>query len=168
MIHWTELDIEFDAAGNPIRGEICFSHVDDKDGTVRHFAIDRINRELERMAALPQIIEFPIDPVFAAFAMQHRGVEMHRWNRITPMDVAAYPILLAKMPGVGRDTPDSHLIIDGIHRYTRAASWGWQTMRGYELPEEFWSRFLIELPEDFYDKERLTNQHVNPIDSHIP
>lgn len=169
MIPWQELRLEFDDRGIPISGEIVFSHVDNKTGQVRHFAVERINRDIAKMGTPPPIIQCPIDPTFVMFAMQHRGVEAHRWNRITPQDVCNYPILLAYMPGVGIDTPDQHLIIDGIHRYTRAAHWGWTHLPAYELPEEFWEPYLIDIPQELndFERERLNNQHVNPIDSRI-
>jgi hypothetical protein len=169
MIRWWELDLEFDEQGVPVRGEVVFSHVDNKTGVVRHFAVERINNAIAKMAAPPPIIQCPIDLAFTMFAMQHRGIEAHRWNRITAHDVCNYPILLAHMPGVGIDTPDEHLIIDGIHRYTRAAYWGWTHLPAYELPPELWEPYLIDIPQELndFERERLNNQHINPIDSRI-
>ena len=170
MIPWTDLHIEFDDEGNVSSTEICFSHVDDIDGTVRHFAIDRIVKAITLGQMTPRILEFPIDPMFAVYAMQHRGIEQHRFQRITPQDVAHYPVVLAHMPGVGKDTQGNHLIIDGSHRYCRAFQLGWKTLRGYELSPAMWEPFLIDIPEELctLDRERLQNQHINPIDSHIP
>jgi hypothetical protein len=170
MIDWTEMRVEYDAQGNPISGEVVFSHVDDKTGEVRHFAVERLNKHIERMAVPPKRLEVKIDYQFAAFAITRRGIEPHRFERITPADIAQYPILLAHMPGVGRDTPDNHLIIDGSHRYVKAATLGWKTIPAYELPEELWKEFLIRIPEELVavDRDRLSNQHINPIDSRIP
>ncbi len=162
--------MEFDADGNVTNTEICFSHVDPVEGTVRHFAVDRIGKAIALGQMKPEILEFPIDPMFAVYAMQHRGIEQHRFQRITPQEIAHYPLVLAHIPGVGKDTKGSHLIIDGSHRYCRAFQMGWKTLRGYELTTEMWEPYLINIPEELctLDKERLLNQHINPIDSHIP
>lgn len=169
MIPWQDLRLDFDDKGSLVSSEIVFSHVDNKTGKVRHFAVERIERDIRKLGTPPPIIQCPIDKHFATYAMQHRGIEAHRWNRITPQDVCNFPILLAHFPGVGIDTAGEHLIIDGIHRYTRAAHWGWTHVPAYELRPEFWGPYLIDIPEQLNDweRERLNNQHVNPIDSRI-
>lgn len=169
MIDWTELRVDFEN-GVMVGGEIVFSHVDDVTGEVRHFAVERIAKDIEKMAVPPPIIEVPIDQTFAQFCIRARGVEPHRWNRITPQDVCHYPILMAVMPGVGRDTKDSHLIIDGIHRYTRAAAWGWPSVRGYELQPEFWQQYLVRVPDEVNRQQAVeleAQKYGHKIDSRI-
>lgn len=171
MIHWTELRVDQDpVTGEFVGGEIVFSHVDDKTGVVRHFAIERIVADIPKMETPPPVIVFPTDLNFARFMLAQRGIEPHRYDRITPQDVIAYPIIMAKMPGVGRDTPDDHLIIDGNHRYCKAVlQWGWKEMQAYELSEDIWSKYLVSVPDWLNEKSRedLANQHVKPINSRI-
>lgn len=169
MIEMWDLDMTFAADGTPISGEIVFSHVDDRTNVVRHFAIERIVKHVERMAVRPPIITFPIDPVFAMYAVTGRGIEQHRLKRITAQDLIQYPIMLAHMPGVARDVQGEHLIIDGNHRYVAAAMMGWKELHGYELPPALWEEFLVNIPEELNDfqRERLLDQAKNPIDSHI-
>lgn len=173
MIDWTQLKAKFDDDGNVISGEVVFSHVDDGDGVLRHYAIDRIVNYIEHAPVRPEIIEFQIDAVWAAFALTHRGVERHRLERITPADLAHYPIIMAHHPdGKGRpDHQGQHMVIDGHHRYCKAAMLGWRTLRAYVLPPELWEQYLIYIPEEVLSaqskKDALLNQHNVPIDSHI-
>ena len=171
MIDWRTLNVVY-KDGEPVSGEIVFSHVDDKTGEVRHFAVERLCKYLETCAAPPPIITFPIDQQFAKYAYTLRRVEMHRLKRIMadPAQIAAYPIMLAHMPGVARDTQGEHLVIDGIHRYVAAAVLGWSELRGYEMPPELWEQYLIDIPEILdRTREKLAGQAMGvPIDSHIP
>lgn len=172
MIHWSELEVEFDPVTHePISGEIVFSHVDDKTNEVRHFAVERIERRLKTMDVLPPVIEIPIDPIFAVFAIRARGVEQHRLERVTPQDICNYPIMLARIPEVGRDSAEiDGLIIDGIHRYVKAAMMGWKSIRAYLMEREFWEEYLIDIPEIEEDTRRKMEGQAKgvPIDSRIP
>jgi len=169
MIHFTDLRVQFADDDTPISGEIVFSHHDPLDDTVRHFAIERICTQIERGGLKPPIVEVPIDPNFAAGAMVFRGVEQHRFERITPVDMAHYPLVVAHMPGTARDFPGELLLIDGSHRYCKAWMLGWKTLRAYVLEPEEWEKFLVWVPDAYNDiqRERLSNQHINPMNSRI-
>lgn len=170
MIDWTELSVKFADDGTPISGEIVFSHVDAHEGVLRHFAIERIVRDITNGKITPQEILVPIDPKFAMYAKVHRGVEDHRLFRVTPADICNYPIVFAHFPGLGVDA-EEHLLIDGHHRYVRAWGFGWSHIRGYSLPKDVWEEYLVYVPEEVLSskskKEALLNQHNVPIDSRI-
>lgn len=169
MIDWRDLRIKFDpTTGRPISSEIVFSHVDDKTNEVRHFAVERIEKWLRTRSDIP-IIRVPIDYVFAQFAFTYRGIEQHRFERITKRQIKTNPIVLAHMPGVGRDTTGEHLMIDGTHRYCKAAMLGMEHIHAYELQPEHWEPFLVHVPElDNLTREQMIGQANGiPIDSRI-
>lgn len=168
VIDWRDLRIEFDENGVPKTGEIVFSHVDDKTDEVRHFAVERIEKWLRTRTDIP-IIRTRIDPIFAMFAVKYRGVEQHRFARITKRQIKTNPIVLAHMPGIGRDTTGEHLMIDGTHRYCKAAMLGMEHIHAYELQPEHWEPFLIDIPEmDSFTREQMIGQANGvPIDSRI-
>lgn len=171
MIHWSELEMVFGPNGEPISGEIVFSHVDDITNDVRHFAVDRLAKYLTTCAVPPPIIEIPIDPVFAIAALRVRGVEQHRLIRVSALDICNYPIMLARIPGVGRDSEKIEgLIIDGIHRYCKAAFYGWTSIRAYLLEPDLWEQYLVDIPEIADDTRRKMEGQARgvPIDSRIP
>jgi hypothetical protein len=150
MIHWSELRVVYDAQGRPISGEVCFSHVDDVTGDVRHFAVERIERDIRNGTLNLPIVETPINDTFARFSFTQRGVEKHRIIRLltTPTEISHYPVVFAHFPGVGRDVPDSeYLMIDGAHRYCASAVLGWKSIRGYVMEPEQWEPYLIDIPE---------------------
>lgn len=169
MIHWSELRVDWGADGKPVGGEITFSHEDDVTGKVRHFAVERMVKWVNEHPMERYII--PIDPIFAKFAFTCRGVEMHRLTRITPADVAAYPIIMVRSEEFGRDDRGTAtLMVDGTHRYCAAAAWGWKEIPAYIFEEGEWERFLIDVPDfiNEHTSERLTAQkHGTPIDSRI-
>ena len=178
MIPWQDLSIEFDKDGVPVSGEIVFSHVDDVDGTVRHFAIERILNWIKAAPPhkLPPIIECPVDPTFAMAAMTVRGIEPHRLARVTLQDILHYPIIVAHAPGFGRDMRSSasapggeHLIIDGSHRYCKAWLMGLKSLPAYEVEPDFWMEYLVDIPEmDDFTREQMADQAMGKtIDSRI-
>lgn len=169
MLDFRDLKVIWDEQGNPVSGEIVFSHVDSSEGVMRHFLVERIERDLRNGVLVPEIVEVPIDPKFAAYAHVHRGVEAHRLARISVLDLAHYPVVYVHFPVIGRDIED-HLLIDGHHRYVRAWMLGWKTLRAYVLPQAVWEdRYLVHVPEELLlnKKEELLNQHKKPIDSRI-
>lgn len=170
MLDWRDLRVEYGPDGvTPVSGEIVFSHVDSGEGVMRHFLVERIERDLRNGTLTPEIIEFELDPNFALYANVHRGVEPHRLARITPADLCHYPVVMAYFPEIGKDIPE-HLLIDGHHRYVKAWSLGWKTLRAYVLPREVWEeRYLVHIPEWMIEgkKDELLNQHNVPIDSRI-
>jgi hypothetical protein len=168
MIPLNDLKMEFDEHGHAISGEVVFTHVDDKTGEVRHFAVERIAAWLSMQTRIP-IIKVKLDPVFAHWAMTRRGIEMHRFTRISKRIVKANPIVFAHMPGIARDADGEHLIIDGNHRYCRAVYFGETHIRGYVLEPEHWEPFLVDVPAIFdeFQRDRIERQDVDPIDSRI-
>lgn len=147
MIEWTDLDMKFGPNMEPVGGEVLFDHVDD-DGTVRHFAVDRIVNWINQNTTGRVII--PINPAFAAWMYQGRGLEQHRLDRITGHDIVNYPVVMAHMPGLARDHPQ-YLLIDGSHRYYRAYQMGWRELPATLLPQEVWTQFLVRFPKEIDD-----------------
>lgn len=156
MIHWSELRVEFGPNKEPISGEVVFSHVD-KTSEVRHFAVERIQKDIEHGLLVLPIIETQIDLLFASFSITHRGVEPHRLRRLmaTPTEISHYPVVFAHIPGVGRDVREGeYLMIDGAHRYCASSLLGWPTIRGYVMSPAQWGPYLIYIPE-IADKTRM-------------
>jgi len=170
MIEWTDLDLTVDGDGNLHSTETAFSHVDNETGEVRHFAVTRIEKWLRTATQVP-IIRVPIDMPFARYCMVHRGVEKHRYDRITKRQIMANPVIVARIPGVGKDAElEEHLIIDGAHRYCKAAHhFRMNSVLGYELQPYQWEPFLIRVPDAIDERtaRELRHQDVNPIDSRI-
>lgn len=169
MIDWRDLRVQYEN-GVPVSGEIVFSHVDDRTGEVRHFATERIQRDINAGLLRPKEILADINPVFALAAVTIRGVERHRLDRVTAQDICNYPIMMAHIPGVGRDDPArEHLMIDGTHRYVKASFLGWKSIRAYELEPEMWEPYLVNVPEiDDFTREQMAAQARGvPIDSRI-
>lgn len=171
MIHWSQLNVVYEN-GIPVSGEVVFSHVDDKTGEVRHFAVERIQRDINNGKLTLPIIETPIDETFARFSFTQRGVEKHRIMRLltTPTEISHYPVVFIHFPGVGRDIPESeYLMIDGAHRYCASAVLGWKTIRGYVMEPEQWEPYLIDIPDIAETtRAKMAAQAMGvPIDSHL-
>lgn len=96
-----------------------------EDGKQITWNISAIWRVYDRLCTKDEveIVEVPVDPEFAEWAFTNRGAEQHRIDRLND-DVLSVPILFKHDP---RD--DTHLMIDGTHRYIYSARTGKEWIR---------------------------------------
>lgn len=119
--------------------EVIFTWVDPDDDTYQlNFLVNRIieaSKDLE-------ILLTPVNDEGAEMIRTHRGLEPHRLARITGIPPSWPPVIYLLMPD------DTHLLIDGNHRYFRA----WQMRSEWILtkvvPESIWKYYLVNLPVD--------------------
>lgn len=123
MIHIKELS----------EGEKTYTHQDDKTGEYRIFAVDRMALWIEAHSLEVLKVKFLPDAAFAKFVLENRGIEPHRLLRC---DIS-FPITLLLM------SDDTHLIVDGNHRYVKAAMVGAE-LKANMLIKEQWEQFLVE------------------------
>jgi hypothetical protein len=114
--------------------EVIFTHIAD-DGTQTMFAVERMVKWCADTRQ--RIYETPVDVDFAKFCLERRGIEQHRLNRLTALDLIV-PVLYCEWPD------GSHLLVDGHHRYVLAARLGRKTIRGHVLKERQWRPFVVE------------------------
>lgn len=123
------------------RKEIVFAHMD-TDGTQRMFAVERILKLLNEIedSRIRQVL-VPIELNFAKWMLRNRGIEAHRL--LSLMDVTPLePIIFC----AEEDAENTHLLIDGSHRYVGAAINESTHIRAYILPRIIWEQYLIEAP----------------------
>ena len=115
-----------------------FTHVSDK-GVVRVWHIER----MIEMARSKEVWDTPVDAEFAQIVRDRRGVEAHRLARISPADLT-FPVIYVEMEAeFDHDPPISHLLVDGNHRYVKAAEWGRETIPGVIFSKAEADRCLI-------------------------
>lgn len=122
-----------------------FSWNETDNGPTLHFAATLLRRE--GIADLPTVV-VPIDREFAMFCVQRRGVEAHRverWGKWFLRNGAAKapPLLFCHM-----EADQSHLLVDGTHRYVAAALCVLPELPAVVVPEAVWRRYLVDLPQE--------------------
>lgn len=115
-----------------------FTHIDDNDGTVRHFNPSAMYRAVPDLL-LPgriQLITASIDPEFVAFILARRGVEDGKLARMKE------PYLSLPLIGAMMDD-DTVLTVDGHHRMVVLSRLQRPTYNVYLFPRTEWEKFLI-------------------------
>jgi hypothetical protein len=116
-----------------------------QDGVQTHFASGMMETD-ERILAIEPVL-IPVTMEDAQMMIRERGVETHRLARLLPTPVMQYPpILVAFLP-----QDQSHLIVDGAHRYCAAAQKKAEHILGRIIPRRIWKHFVIE---DFPDVDQ--------------
>ncbi len=108
-----------------------------------HFASTRIRDEVGPRL---QVGLVPVDKQFADWCSRERGVEPHRLGRwmtvLKPTNILHFePFLFVHLKNT-----DSHLLIDGTHRYVACALLGIPEFPAIIVPEPEWKEYLIEMP----------------------
>lgn len=123
------------------KDEQLFTH-QDTDGTIRHFAVERLFNYMKGMGH--EVFSVVLDPAYVSTIFAKRGVESHRLKRIT-VEQLMIPVLY--LEGV---SPGTHLLADGNHRYVVHAQLGHKEMPAYIAPPKLWRRFMVTGIPDAY------------------
>lgn len=130
------------------RTEQVFTH-EDEDGTLRHFASERLFNYMKGSGR--EVVSILLERDYVSTILTKRGVESHRLNRLTPEQLEI-PVLY--LEGV---SPGTHLLADGHHRYVRRAQVGCTDIPAYIAEPKLWKRFMIEGIPDHFGKNILTS-----------
>lgn len=125
MVHFSELSNK----------EVIYSHIDFETKQATHYAITRLKND-------PQFIHHHVENVtidkdHALFCLEYRGIEKHR----------LFPLLMEPIrePIVVAITDDeTHLILDGNHRYVAAAMRNLRSIQAKILPMRICEQHIIE------------------------
>lgn len=118
-------------------GHVVFTHVE--NGKTRAWSItllDRIMKQaLDRGYLEP--VEAEVDPEWAEYCVQNRGIEEHRLARLSDeaLDSPVYGFM---------EADGSFLMVDGHHRYVYAARMGYPTIKTAIVPKEVMDLVEIE------------------------
>lgn len=116
--------------------EAVFTHIGEDKTSVLCVASQRLVAAPEFLEL--EIVRTPVDREFGRWAMENRGIEEHRLERITVAAIMTSPIAYIHMPD------HTHLLVDGSHRYVKASMLGFQTILARVVPEEIWRKYEIE------------------------
>ena len=96
--------------------DVIFTH-QDLDGTQTSWNVSQVDRDLKPLieAGKIKIEMIPLEPWFVELCFTGRGLEQHRLDRLTD-EALESPTYWVHMKD------DTHLLIDGTHRYAYAVS----------------------------------------------
>lgn len=137
-------------AANMPAGAVIFTHIDDETGKVTTYSVTHLwlrVKEAMRAGKL-KATRIPVDRDFAKYCREHRGIEKHRLQRIKTKHLDE-PLLMATQPS------GTHLMVDGHHRYVKAANLMKRTLPAYVLPPSFWASCVVEMGEQALTPEDL-------------
>lgn len=121
--------------------DVMFSH-EDLDGTQTSWNISWIDRQIIPLlkAGKIEVQDIPIEPWFTELCLNNRGLEKHRFERITEEAL--------KIPTYWVGMEDgTYLLIDGTHRYAYAGTHGKETILGVIVPEEIERAARLSIPK---------------------
>lgn len=114
---------------------VIFSHHDDDTGAQTHFAVSLILSWIKETK--PEPWQVPIETQAAEMIRACRGLEQHRLNPLLAVENPD-PVIFVHMPD------DTHLLIDGSHRYVAMHAQGKQWISAYIFEFCEITPFLIE------------------------
>jgi hypothetical protein len=123
--------------------ELGFSWIDN-NGKYHCWMTERMNNHAIRTGM--EIIQVGMDLDYAEHVARFNGIEKHRLDRITPQVLAQKPILYIEM-GDG-----THKLVDGNHRYLKAAELGWDALPAYCFSKELSDDFKLDIPEHMNER----------------
>jgi hypothetical protein len=126
----------------------CFTHIDDKDPTkLTKYNVTGLNRYCVENKV--EIVLVPLTKEGALLCRNARGLEQHRYDRITEAVIDNLPVIFClQEDGTG-------LLVDGTHRYARAWDLGYDEIRAYVLQPDQWKSFLLVVAEGLTAEELL-------------
>jgi hypothetical protein len=132
-------DLEIDLSRIDYTKQV-FSHLDD-DGVQRHFDINKLYRIAAANPTSFPKLAMPITDQQAAHIMRYNGIEQSRVRAITPKR--------AIEPGLVLQLDDNtHILLDGNHRYVKRYSMGRSHMRFYVFTEAEARPAMLLIPDD--------------------
>ena len=126
-------------AENVPAGAVIFTHIDEVTQTQTVFSVTHLWMAVRAAVAAGKLgpTRIRVDTEFAKWCRVHRGVERHRLNRIKAKDLHE-PILMLQQPG-----DSTMLLVDGHHRYVKAANLVKRTIPAFLLPQEIWELCIV-------------------------
>ena len=115
-------------------GSVLFTHVDHETDVVTNINVSTLSRD-RRVKAL-KVERAPVDLDFAKFCLTNRGVEKHRLARLMDGPIRE-PILVCEW------YDDTHLIVDGHHRYVASARRGFNAIKAKIIPKHVWMQHIV-------------------------
>lgn len=128
-----------------------FSWRHPEHGYMLHFAATKLRWDIQKTQEPLFGVELTmvgLEADFAAFAQACRGLEQHRlkkwidWFYENRGVHGMPPCMFCHWP-----EDDSHLLIDGTHRYAAAVYRGFEAVPAYLIPESVWKHYLVDLPD---------------------
>lgn len=117
--------------------EVIFSHIDEDTGTQTHYAITHALQWIAEHIGEVECVNAVVEAEAAVMIINCRGLEQHRLEPLLAVDNPD-PVVFVHMPD------DSHLLIDGSHRYAAAWMREADTLRAFILTWEQAQNFIIE------------------------
>lgn len=127
--------------------DIGFTWVD-QFGITRTWITSRMQRYADDGHVERVVTEIDLD--YAKFVKANNGIETHRLHRLTPQIIANSPVLYITLPN------GTHKLVDGNHRYLRAAQLGWREIQAYVFTVEQADMFEVRLDHRMQDFLRGT------------
>lgn len=112
--------------------EVCFTHV--HEGVATTIAVERLHKDPDFLKLKPFLT--PVEEHFAKWAMENRGVEQKRLDRLTPA-IFAQPLTYCEWEN------GSHLLVDGNHRYVKAAMLGVKELPARVVLPPLWRKYVV-------------------------
>jgi hypothetical protein len=112
-----------------------FTHIDDTDGHQTTYAVTAL---VAHLVAWPKVT-VPVEKQHADYCVAYRGVEQARLLRLREsIQATQRPIVFIEMPD------DTHLLVDGTHRYVLYYLLGIPRIPAYMVPWDVAKEFIIE------------------------
>ncbi len=116
--------------------EVIFSHIDEDTGAQTHYAISTMIAWIKSHWAEVEKVTVPIETAAAEMIRQYRGIEQHRLNPLLTVENPD-PVIFVTM------ADDTHLLVDGSHRYVAMYAQRKPHLRAFVLTWEQAQQFII-------------------------
>lgn len=132
-----------------------FTHIDDATGAQTTYAAAALYRRAVQGGDGIETVKIPVEEQHAMFCVNQRGVEPERVvELLNHPEWLAKPILFIVMPD------ETHLLVDGTHRYVAAFAVQAPEVNAYLVPWTVAKDFIIEDVPQTPEEELMAHSHL--------
>jgi hypothetical protein len=132
--------------------ELGYSWVDE-NGKYWAWMTDRMRAHAVQTGK--EIVRSPVDREFAQWVLTANGVEQHRLDRLTPAAMCL-PVIYVILPTDKTAAGIHHKLVDGSHRYVKAAMMGWKELPAYLFDTKEAEEFQLDIPDHLNELAKST------------
>lgn len=132
-----------------------FTHVCPIDGTSTTYSVRALQRIISEATDGVMKAMVPVDQPFAEFCQENRGASIKKAKAMPP-EVLAVPVIFVFLP-----KDQTHLLVDGHHRYIRAAADDSVFIEAFIVDAPVWEPAVVTDMPQFSDAEVKSDSFGN-------
>jgi tRNA A37 threonylcarbamoyladenosine biosynthesis protein TsaE len=120
---------------------VIYTHLDLGSGKLTHLSVTFLEALIAHCEGKHPCIlvgTVPIEKEYADYIRENSGIEQHRYDRLRLQQIMNHPILIIEWDD------NTHTVVDGNHRYVKAADLGRTEIKSIILKPALWKTAIVK------------------------